>query len=439
MACQIDFSTGGLGNVPRNFIRDARRRTGLLHVALVIPGALFCSDIVNGFVCPASIQRDAPTAGKVHKPQRIGEAEASPAGLAGSNSIASSNSALLLLLGAISGSSVAMRSKATSITAPSAGMLEAPSTRDSSSNLLPRVLLMLFALFCSTNFTYVKVLEQGHSEAAVAAVRFIIALLPFLPMIPKHSSKQSIVSGVEIGLWCTLGYMAQAAGLPYTDASKGAFLCSLTMLVVPLVKSLFGAKVQPQLWAAVALAVAGTSLLFGLGDASGSSGFGWGEFLCSGTALGFGLMFVRMDHYGKEPGFDSLGCTIWQVMTIAAAMTLWLFASSGPEVATSEVVSLLSSGPEVLGILAWVGLVTTAGVLYVETWAMEKVDGTEAGIIFASEPVWATLFASVVLGESFGFKEGLGGAMIVIACVLTQVKFEGTSKQTHSSQALETA
>lgn len=439
MACRIEFSTRGLGGVRHNFIRHARPRTGLLRVALVIPGVLLCQDIVRGFVCPASIQRDAPAAGKSHKLQRLGEAEASPVGLAGSNIFLGANNALLLLLGAISGSSVAMRSKATSIAAPSVGIIETPSNRDSVSDFLPRVLLMFFALFCSTNFTYVKVLEQGHSEAAVAAVRFIIALLPFLPMIPKHSSKQSIISGVEIGLWCTLGYMAQAAGLPYTDASKGAFLCSLTMLVVPLVKSLFGAKVQPQLWAAVALAVAGTSLLFGLGDTSGASGFGWGEFLCSGTALGFGLMFVRMDHYGKEPGFDSLGCTIWQVITIAAAMTTWLVASSGPEVAANEVMSLLDSGPEVLGILAWVGLVTTAGVLYVETWAMEKVDGTEAGIIFASEPVWATLFASVVLGESFGFKEGLGGAMIVIACVLTQVKFEGTSKQSQSSQALETA
>jgi len=80
-------------------------------------------------------------------------------------------------------------------------------------------------------------------------------------------------------------------------------------------------------------------------------------------------------------------------------------------------------------ILVWVGIVTTAAVLYVETWAMEKVDGTEAGIIFASEPVWATAFASVVLGESFGAQELAGAACILLACLLTQLRLGSASEE----------
>jgi len=287
---------------------------------------------------------------------------------------------------------------------------------------------LMFALFCSTNFTFIKVLEDGRSESAVQAVRFCAALLPFLPLLPKYSNKQNIVSGVEIGLWCTLGYVSQAIGLPHTEASKGAFLVSLTMLVVPVVKSLLGAKVPMQIWPAVALAMGGTGLLLGVGDSGADFALGFGELCCCVTAVGFGLMFVRMDEYAKEPGFDPIGCTIWQVVTLAVTMTVWLLATTGMGDASQEVLSLLSSGPDVLGILFWVSIITTAGVLYVETWAMERVDSTEAGVIFASEPVWATLFASVMLGERFGVKEGLGGCLIVLACLITQVKFQNPEK-----------
>jgi len=244
----------------------------------------------------------------------------------------------------------------------------------------------------------------------------------------------SIKSGVEIGLWCVLGYLAQAVGLHYTEASKGAFICSLAMVVVPIVKAFCGEKVNPQLWGAVLLAVSGTAMLVGVGGVAGPN---IGDMICGGTALGFGLMFVRMDHYAKEKGFDAMGCTAWQVVTLAVCMVAWLLSTTSPQGAAADVMSLLSSGPEVLGILAWVGIVTTAGVLYVETWAMEKVDGTEAGIIFASEPVWATVFASFVLGESFGAKEMGGGACILLACLLTQLKpDEGRTASSEAKEAL---
>lgn len=337
-------------------------------------------------------------------------------------------SSLLMLLGVAGGGVAARRHRQVSCTALAEQEDSRSSDGDDVPDWLPRAALLMFALFCSTNFTFIKVLEENRSESAVQAIRFCAALLPFLPLLPKHSDKQSIVSGVEIGLWCALGYITQAVGLPHTEASKGAFLVSLTMLVVPVAKSLLGAKVPMQIWPAVVLAMGGTGLLLGVGDGADFS-LGFGELMCCATALGFGLMFVRMDEYAKAPGFDTIGCTIWQVLTLAVSMTIWLLATTGFSDASQEVLSIITSGPDVLGILFWISIVTTAGVLYVETWAMEKIDSTEAGVIFASEPVWATIFASVMLGERFGVTEGLGGCLIVLACLLTQVKFE-TSKKT---------
>jgi len=277
------------------------------------------------------------------------------------------------------------------------------------------------ALLCSTNFTTLKLLGDGRSESVVAAVRFVGAMVPFLPLLPRYASWGNIKSGAEIGLWCAFGYVAQAVGLQTADASHGAFICSLAMVVVPVFKSLNGEKVSSQLWAAVGMAVMGTALLIGVIGGDGAS-VSSGDLICGGCALGFGLMFARMDAYAAEKDFDPVGCTAWQTVALAAAMVTWMLASLGPTQSMTEVNELLSSGPMNIATLLWVSIVTTAGVLYVETAAMEEVDGTEAGIIFASEPVWATLFASVVLGETFGAKEGAGGLCILLACLLTQVK-----------------
>jgi drug/metabolite transporter (DMT)-like permease len=298
------------------------------------------------------------------------------------------------------------------------------------SKWLPTALLFLFAMLCSTNFTTIKLLQAEHSEPAVAAVRFLCATLPFLPMIAKHSSKQSIKGGMEIGLWCFFAYLSQAIGLQQTEAAHGAFICSLAMVVPPLVKTVTGGEVKSQIWLAVLSAISGTALLIGLGSASGPC---LGDFICSGTALGFGLMFLRMDTYAEQKGFDALGCTIWQLLTLAVCMVAWLLVESGPQGATQEVFDLFTAGPDVLALLAWISIVCTAGVLYVETWAMQQIDGAEAGIIFASEPVWATLFASVVLGEQMGSSEAMGGLLILAACLLTQLDFDAAAQDKFAS------
>jgi len=289
-----------------------------------------------------------------------------------------------------------------------------------------RISLLIMAMLCSTNFSLLKILENGQSEAAVAAARFAVAALPFLPMARNHLDQLSVRSGMEIGLWCFVGYFSQAVGLQTTEASHGAFLCSLCMVVVPIAKVLMGERVPTQVCASVIFAVVGTAMLIGVGA---PSGFHEGDIFCSITALGFGIMFLRMDMYAREPGFNAVGCTVWQLLTLAVSMAAWLVCSTGPFAAADEVMSVITSRPEVLPILLWVGLVTTAGVLYAETVAMKEIDGTEAGIIFTTEPVWATLFSSMVLGESFGTSEGIGAVLIIISCLLTQVNLEPTEQR----------
>ena len=52
-----------------------------------------------------------------------------------------------------------------------------------------------------------------------------------------------------------------------------------------------------------------------------------------------------------------------------------------------------------------------------ETIALGKMASSEAAVLLATEPLWAALFASLLIGESMGAADLAGGALIVAACV----------------------
>ena len=73
-----------------------------------------------------------------------------------------------------------------------------------------------------------------------------------------------------------------------------------------------------------------------------------------------------------------------------------------------------------LGLL-WTGFVTTSLTVFAETLAMEKVSAAESSLILATEPIWGTAFAAVVLRETIGWNTGLGAVLIILACTWSSV------------------
>ena len=73
--------------------------------------------------------------------------------------------------------------------------------------------------------------------------------------------------------------------------------------------------------------------------------------------------------------------------------------------------------PAILAALVWTGVVTTAFTVWLETLALGRLSAAETTMLFSTEPVWGSAFATVVMGETFGPKGYLGGAMILFACL----------------------
>ncbi|CAM9269168.1 unnamed protein product [Scytosiphon promiscuus] len=275
-----------------------------------------------------------------------------------------------------------------------------------------RVLLLGVALLWGTNFPAVKFIEQHGevSDATAAFVRFAIAAGASLPFADL-GEREVLFAGMEIGAWVALGYFTQAIGLQTSDASVCAFLCSLTVVVVPLLDAVTGKGIKRVTVAASFLALLGTGFLE-LGDAHAS----WNDLWCVAQAIGFGVAFTRIEHYMEKFPGKSLQLSIGQLLSVAGLTGIWCVFSAGGHLPDFS----FMKDPPVMGALAYTGLVTTSLAIWLETICLEKVPAAEMSVIFSTEPLWATLVSGVFLKETMGPNALVGAGVILLACLVAQ-------------------
>jgi drug/metabolite transporter (DMT)-like permease len=325
-----------------------------------------------------------------------------------------------------------------------------------------RGILLLVAMIWATNFPAVKYLEHlcfhppcNHPPSEFALARFGVAAVVSFPLLVRQRW-DVIAAGFECGLFITLGYITQAVALESISAGKCAFICSLTVVVVPLLAALLeGKPIKPINLVAATMALCGVGLLEGLVDlhsllgiapavadtsiASSSSleavnsvaiaasggalssvaqtlGVGKGDIIALGQPLGFGYAFMRIEHYVekfKDVNNRVLTITAAQCVAVGFVSLLWVlydFHGIIPDMGY-----LIE--PHRIGTIAWTGIVTTVIAIYLEGIALQKASATDAALIFSSEPVWASMFAMMLLHEKLGLNSYIGGAVILFACV----------------------
>lgn len=71
--------------------------------------------------------------------------------------------------------------------------------------------------------------------------------------------------------------------------------------------------------------------------------------------------------------------------------------------------------------ILYLGLIVTAMGLWMEVIALQDVSSVEAAIVYTLEPVVGAAFAYVLLGERWGPTGWIGAALILVACLGTQL------------------
>jgi drug/metabolite transporter (DMT)-like permease len=361
-----------------------------------------------------------------------------------------------------SSSSISKQLSTDSITMDTAATAAADATNDA---LIyrARLLLLAAAALYGTNFSLVKLLgETNMPIGACSTLRFGLASLATFPWLftsTQSSSKgtttsataqyqqqlqqtstavAATVAGLEVGLWNSIGYVAQAIGLETTAASKSAFLCSLAVVVVPLLDMLLGKFITKSQLVGLVLAMAGVALL----ELGGATEFTQGDMVSFIQPLAFGMGFWRMEQAMHKFPDQANRSTAAQLLAVFVASAMFC-SITDPGVLTIPNIQLWLQDRMVVAGLLWTGCVTTALTVYMETIALQTLSAAETTLILSTEPLWGTAFAALIMGEQLGMNSGVGAAMILVGCVVSNLGFDGikaffvaaNSKGTDSDEA----
>ncbi|BDG15398.1 MULTISPECIES: DMT family transporter [Thermus] len=259
--------------------------------------------------------------------------------------------------------------------------------------------LNLVTLIWGTTFVVVKGAVGEMAPSLLVLLRFLVAtafFLPFALRLPRGIWGP----GLELSFWLLLGYASQAVGLVYTSASRSAFITALNVVLVPLLLSLAGRRVRG-VWLAALLALLGVGLL---SYDPQQPPLNVGDLWTLLTALTYALYIVRLEVHAKA--YPSLPLTAVQVLGTALLAFPW---------ALGEGVRL-EGVP--WGAVLYLGVVATALTTWLQTWGQRRVPAPQAAILYTLEPVWATLFAFLLLGERLGPTGFVGAFSVILATFL---------------------
>jgi drug/metabolite transporter (DMT)-like permease len=278
-------------------------------------------------------------------------------------------------------------------------------------------LTCIMALWGSS-FAILRSLLGGSAATplALVSVRMTIAsalLLGYLAATPAGRAQlrgvrgELLRDGLFVGALLGAGFLLQIEGLQRTTASRSGFLTGTLVVLTPLIEFAFFRK-RPPLPALVGvlLAFVGMSALSApWSDASQATALG--DALTLGCAVIFAGQIVALGRVARK--HPVLPLLLLQLVTTGAMAAL-----AGPLVEDQH----FSGSPRLWLALLYLAVFTTLLAFGVQTWAQRILAPVRVALISALEPVFAALWAALLIGERLTGRELIGGALIVFGVVV---------------------
>lgn len=271
--------------------------------------------------------------------------------------------------------------------------------------LVPCCLLLFIVAVWGWAFALMKEPVAVYGVVSFLAVRFVIGSAVIGVFSARRITRRALKTGGLIGTVLGAAYLLQTFGLRHSTATNTGMITGLFILFAPLAnRALLGVRTPPALWLAVAVSVLGLGLLTGAGPA----GLALGDALTLGCAACFGLHMALLDRYAKH--HDASALAFGQLMAATV-----IFLAIWPLVETPAWPS-----PKVWFALLVTGIVATAAAFYVQTFVQQRMSAVQTGVIIILEPLFAALFAYLLVGDRLTCIQIVGAALMISALVIGQ-------------------
>lgn len=275
------------------------------------------------------------------------------------------------------------------------------------------VLALLFVtLVWGATFPVLKIATAHLNGVETTALRFVIAavcMVPFALRVPRHTWRD----GALMGALVLVSYVLQAYGLEFISSNRSAFLTSLNVLMVPFLAVAFGTRLTWPVLVAAGLACLGIGLM------SWEGGTHWAADSATVlSALAYALYVILLSHRSALHKARELAAAqiIWMALLGAAWMLVGAIGTDRLQTLPERMNWAVFTG------LCYLGIVATSGMLFLQAVAQRHVSASKAALVYAMEPVFAAMFAWLMLAEGLGWRAAVGGGLVVLAVVFSEMR-----------------
>jgi drug/metabolite transporter (DMT)-like permease len=284
---------------------------------------------------------------------------------------------------------------------------------------------LLFVQVCFGGFHVVaKSLLSGLAPLAVVGLRVAIAT-PILVAVAWHHdrgdrrlpSRRDLLQLAFLGaLGVTTNQILFIVGLQHTTANNASILMTCLPVFAVAAGALLGIEtIGPRRALGIALAVAGALVMVNPMRFSSSGRMGLGNLLILGNCLSYALFLVF-----QRPILRRLP---WRTVIAGS------FVFGGSAVFLASLPALAALDFRAVPVTTWLGILYialfgTVAAYALNTWAVRRSSPALVAAYGMLQPVVTATLAAVFLGETLGWTEGAGFALIVAG--LWQVSAGGT-------------
>jgi len=280
--------------------------------------------------------------------------------------------------------------------------------------------LLLVTLVWGTTFPAMKELTLHFSAQWIIFLRFAIAGVLLSPFLWKPG-RDDLVSGGLLGVLLFFCFVFQVEGLALTSSNRNAFICGMSVLMVPLLDLLAGKLPEKRIVFALVLAVSGLALLCWDGGS-----WGRGDTYAMASAVAFAV-YIKMMAFRTRRASRLMTLTAAQIITVALCAAIWLLAREVPRTTIdagqdfANYWEYIEQGLSKYTLnLVYLGVVATAAIISLQSWGQARATANEAAIIYSFEPAAAAFFAYFMLGETMSSRGWLGAAMLIAGMIVSQ-------------------
>ncbi len=271
--------------------------------------------------------------------------------------------------------------------------------------------LLLITAIWGTTFPLLRTTLRLLDPYDIIALRFTIAGVVLAVIYWRRLlslDRTAVWDSARTGLFMVAGYLTQAIGLTTTSSPRSAFLTGTAVVFVPFIAFLvLRTGVALGEAAGVLLAFVGLMLFYADAGLTLRTGDLW--TLAGAIAFAFQVVYTNVAARRSDPFVVSA------LQALVAAAVGWIFVGARGG---------LSVRMEAIpwGRVLYLGLIATAFILALQTWALGKTKPVRAGVIYSLEPVFAAVVAMAFFGEEMSAREVAASGAILLGVLVAELK-----------------